>query len=347
MSPSGPTPDHACENRYADSLLQYQTAKDKLAADQLAAKLAAQQASSATSKLNQIEQQNKKGQSQQQAMQSMFSAISSMYQSKFAASCSHHCQGALLAASILNAILSNKSGKQAGNHNSMANSACLSYNKIASAGKACGSDASKFDPNKPAFPNQQIDPRTGQCLASAPPSCTATRNALLADKSFDIKFLKPGPSGFAGVGSDFKFNPDGSVTTKDGKTFKESDFDSEKEMVAAGLSAQDAASALALSKNNSASKLADNITADLKMPAFGTFGSESGGGTMTIKTPDAPTDGSGMGSKDLSGSKRDLASEGLVRNFNGDVIGISNDDIFKMMNKRYNLKTDQDTFIGQ
>ncbi len=337
MTATGPTPDHACENKYAADMLAYQTAQDKLAADALAA----QQAASATAKLNQIEQQNKTGQSQQQTMQAMFSAISKMYQMKYAASCSRTCQSALLAASIANAILSSKSGQQAGNHASMANSACLSYNKIASAGKACGSNASA-----PAFPSQQIDPRTGQCLASAPPTCTAARNALLADKSFDPRTLQPGAAGFPTPG--FTVNPDGTITTKDGKTYKASDFDSEKAMIAAGFSAQDAAAAFAATKNNAASKLAGSMADDLKALTFGSFSSDSGGlGTMTIKTTDAPTDGGDLGAKDLSGAKRDLASEGLVRNFNGDVIGISNDDIFKMMNKRYNLKTEQDTFIGQ
>ena len=341
MGPSGPTPDHICENKYAEQLLQYQTAQDKILADQLAAK----QAASATDKLNQIEQQNKTGQAQQQVMQSMFSALSSLYQAKYAASCSSTCQNALLAASILNSILSSKSGAQAGNHSAMANSACTSYNKIATAGKACGSIATGFDPNNPAFPNQQINPNTGKCLASAPPSCTANRNALLADSSFDPKSLQPGAAGFPGAGKDFKFNPDGSITTKDGKKYKASDFDSEKSMIAAGFSAQDAAAAFAASKNNAATKLANSVADDLKAPEFGSFGAGGAGGTMTIKT-DVPSESSALGTKDL-GNKRDLASEGLVRNFNGDVIGISNDDIFKMMNKRYNLKTEQDTFIGQ
>lgn len=346
MTASGPTADHVCENRYAEQMRQYQVSKDKLLADQQAAKLAAATSTSATDKLNTIEKQNKKAQGQQQTMQSMYSAISSAYQAAFSASCSETCHYALLAASIFNAIQSNKSGTQAGDHSKMAYSACTSYNQIATAGKTCGSVATGFKPNSPAFPNQQIDPYTGKCLASAPASCTAIRNALLADSSFDIKSLQPGASGFAGVGKDFKFNSDGTITTKDGKKYNESDFDSEKSMIAAGLSAKDAAAALALSKNNSAEKLAKSIADDLKNPDFGSFaGGASDGGTMTIKT-DIPKDNGALGIKDAN-NKRDLASEGLVRNFNGDVIGISNEDIFKMMNKRYNLKTEQDTFIGQ
>ncbi len=345
MTASGPTKDHACENRYADQVRQYQTTRDQILAAQEAARKAALSIS-ATEKLNQIEQQNKKGQAQQQVKQAMFSGLSSLFQAKFAASCSHHCQGALMAASIAYSILSNKSGKQAGNHAFMANSACSSYNKIASAGKACGSDAAGFNPNAPAFPNQQIDPNTGKCLPSAPASCTVTRDALLADKSFDAKSLQPGPSGFAGAGKDYKFNPDGTITTADGKKYKESDFDSEKAMIAAGFSPQDAAAAFALSKNNAASKLAGNLAEDLKMPDFGSFNSAGGSGTMTIKAPQ-DSDSGALGVKDANGNKRDLASEGLVRDFNGDVIGIANDDIFRMMSKRYNMKSEQDTFIGQ
>ena len=58
---SGTTPDHACENKYAQAMLQYQAEKDRLAADALAA----QQAASATAKLNEIEQKNQKGEGQQ------------------------------------------------------------------------------------------------------------------------------------------------------------------------------------------------------------------------------------------------------------------------------------------
>ena len=91
MTATGPTPDHACENKYAADMLAYQTAQDKLAADALAA----QQAASATAKLNQIEQQNKTGQSQQQTMQAMFSAISAN------SSCRCRMAGSGLSASLL------------------------------------------------------------------------------------------------------------------------------------------------------------------------------------------------------------------------------------------------------
>ena len=40
------------------------------------------------------------------------------------------------------------------------------------------------------------------------------------------------------------------------------------------------------------------------------------------------------------------SSEGLAKEFNGELIGVANDDIFLMMNRRYKRIGDQDTLIN-
>ncbi len=348
MGPSGPTADHQCENNYKAKLDAYNAEVARLAA--VAA--AKQTADSATAQLAQIEQQNKDGQSKQLAFQTAFQIASMAALAKFYSTCPK-CQSHYMYASIAASIASSQSGQQAGNHGTMAYSACGSYNQLASGGKTCGTPTRPFDPNNPSFPNQEIDPLTGMCRATAPPSCTTTRNSLLADKSFDSRLLKPGAAGFAGVGKDFKVNADGSITTKDGKTFKASDFADEKSMIAAGVSAKDAALAFAaINKDGTMAKLNKSMQEDLKKSKYeyGAFGGGEDGGSITIKTGGG-ADASALGTRDIDGAlerKRNLASDaGLVRDFNGDAIGISNDDIFKMMNKRYILKKAQDSFIGQ
>ena len=43
--------------------------------------------------------------------------------------------------------------------------------------------------------------------------------------------------------------------------------------------------------------------------------------------------------------KRKPSSAGMAKDFHGDLIGASGDDIFTMMNRRYQLKNEQDTFF--
>jgi hypothetical protein len=43
--------------------------------------------------------------------------------------------------------------------------------------------------------------------------------------------------------------------------------------------------------------------------------------------------------------KRKPSSAGLIKDFHGDMIGAAGDDIFTMMNRRYQLKNEQDTFF--
>jgi hypothetical protein len=82
-------------------------------------------------------------------------------------------------------------------------------------------------------------------------------------------------------------------------------------------------------------------------PESGNFADISGEGSGA-KGTGVSDNGSAKGSKDMEGSnKREPATaEGLAKDFNGELIGVAGDDIFKMMNRRYKLKTAQDSFIG-
>ena len=49
---------------------------------------------------------------------------------------------------------------------------------------------------------------------------------------------------------------------------------------------------------------------------------------------------------EVASSGRGPSSEGLSRDFKGDLIGAAGDDIFSMMKRRYILKNEQDSFIA-
>ena len=117
--------------------------------------------------------------------------------------------------------------------------------------------------------------------------------------------------------------------------------------MAAGMSAADAKMmAGSLNSMGSAVNAKDALAKEnSKDAAFGENG--AGGGGASGKGTGVNANGNANGGKDLEGSKRDPASaEGLAKDFNGDMIGVAGDDIFKMMNRRYKLKASQDNFIA-
>jgi len=56
--------------------------------------------------------------------------------------------------------------------------------------------------------------------------------------------------------------------------------------------------------------------------------------------------GSGAGASSKNRIRKPAQVKGLTKNFNGDPIGVSGDDIFGMMKRRYILKSNQKTFFG-
>lgn len=80
--------------------------------------------------------------------------------------------------------------------------------------------------------------------------------------------------------------------------------------------------------------------------ASGESGYEGGGGgSTTVVSSDEGMGGmGGVG----AGKDRDPATAsvaGMTKNFNGELIGVAGDDIFKMMTRRYNQKSKEDSFL--
>ncbi|MBC7467335.1 MAG: hypothetical protein H7256_15200 [Bdellovibrio sp.] len=365
--------DNVCENNYANQLNNYnlqQNAYQTIQSDQAAiaqqqqtaaqARLASVSATTATGTLAEITEKNKEASGTYSTASKLCMAASVVAAGAFAVSCSGGatCQYKYLYTSIAMAAFSALAAKQASSHDKSAADACVAQNQLSSTSVSCGtgSNASAYTPDSIQAQigqiGQQIDTSTGQCKASAPASCVSLVTKA-NEAGIDVKGIASGVSQFAGANAPFKVNKDGTITTKDGKTFAAADFADEKAMIAAGMSPSDA-KALASSLSAPGGVLANtglDAKGDLKDLAktdFGSFaaigssgGSGSGSGDVSSSSKSA------LGSKDLGGRKPSSNDQGLIRSFNGDSIGIANDDIFKMMNKRYKLKSAQDAFIGQ
>ena len=84
----------------------------------------------------------------------------------------------------------------------------------------------------------------------------------------------------------------------------------------------------------------------LAIPEDGSSGGGGGSGNMLTSTDEFEFQLPGDGSQNIP-IERDPAalSAGLSKNFNGEPIGVSNDSIFMMMNRRYGLKDQQGFFF--
>lgn len=133
-----------------------------------------------------------------------------------------------------------------------------------------------------------------------------------------------------------KYDPKtGKFTLPDGKVMGPGDIGSKDAAMAAGVSAGDfdkamKAAADAEKKAGAASKLAS-----------GDVGVEGGGGGgLTPPPADSQEDAA------IRGALREPTSvAGMAKNFNGDMIGVSGDDIFKMMARRYKQMDSKDSFL--
>ena len=85
----------------------------------------------------------------------------------------------------------------------------------------------------------------------------------------------------------------------------------------------------------------------LAIPEDGSSGGGAGGGGIATSTDEFDFQMPGDGSMNMPPIERDPAalSAGLSKNFNGEPIGVSNDSIFMMMNRRYGLKDQQGFFF--
>lgn len=282
-----------------------------------------------------------------------------------AASCPWGCcpaAGGLFAAGAAYMLLNAKANKQATENYEAAKASCIVNKQLSNSDLDCDKLVTK--PSPP--PVTELYEPDGSCKKSAPPGCSpatggpgtsgpnTTRiptNCVDKATGKSISCLTDGLKGLVQ-------NPDGSVRVKD-KNYTDKDFADKKSMMALGMS-EAAADQLMKDLYGSSSPLT-KAGLDAKGLAaidqgkgfsdknkFGEFGS-GGGGTAVIGT------GNGSGSSGKfsdrgvggagGGADRGLASDGLTRDFNGDLIGAAGDDIFTMMNRRYKLKAEQDAFI--
>jgi hypothetical protein len=122
-------------------------------------------------------------------------------------------------------------------------------------------------------------------------------------------------------------------------------------MTAAGMSPADANFAANMMKGLGSGNLDPKKDLSIANADSGFGGAGFGDDAAAKAAAAAAAAGNGNLDKDAAADAakkaRAIASaEGLSKDFNGELIGVSGDDIFKMMNRRYRLKTDQDSFLG-
>lgn len=141
----------------------------------------------------------------------------------------------------------------------------------------------------------------------------------------------------------------GKLTTPDGKSYNISDFSSPAAMAKAGFSDEDIKGAMGKAKRLEAEALK-------KLPsALAALSEEEGPGggtataTPTAAIPNLPSEmehsAGGSSLESTEHIERNLA--GLSKNYNGDPIGVSQNNIFQMMTQRYRLKEKQDSFVNE
>lgn len=260
----------------------------------------------------------------------------------------------LAAAGAAFMLLNGKANNQADQHAASAVEACKTFNQLSSAQKDCSGAGTTTTNTIP--PVTEWYDNEGKCKATAPPECkniggtgSGSTTARIPSNCKDASG-KPISCVTAGL-SAFKQNPDGSIKVKTpngDKTYTMADFADKKSMMAAGLTAAQADALMdQLYGKNSILAKAGLEAKDLAKEGkkFSDFGNVSSG-TSVVNLDPLKNANKKFGEKLDPSADRRPSSEGLTREFNGDLIGAAGDDIFTMMKRRYNLKAEQDTFIS-
>ncbi len=305
--------------------------------------------STATGGLDEIQKKNEDGMSLYDAASKALSGLAAFNYAK-AAMCKGSCpQGCCPAASAFQALgaaytlLNGQSNKQSDEHEASAYQACTAYNQLSSTQKSCGPP-----------------PTATTTKYTRPEGCTSINVVDCPGVGSDIAGLN-GKLNTGGVSSLIspelnKFAevlPDGSIKTLDGKVFSLSDFKDVKSLMAKGLTAAQATALLDSmnAKDGVLAKAGLDAKGQLKSMNYAGGGSgDSGGGTKIVDI-NAGIDSGKLYNDKLKGldddeKNRKPSSEGLAKEFNGELIGVANDDIFLMMNRRYKRIGDQDTLIS-
>lgn len=145
-------------------------------------------------------------------------------------------------------------------------------------------------------------------------------------------------SGF-GVKYDTK---SGKFTMPNGKSFSTSDVMNPNAMANAGVSPSEYKSAMDMAKA-AEKKAADSVEKMGALTAANGFDSGgSGGGSASSKLPPS-LDEAGIPGAPMKREPTSVA--GMVKNYNGEMIGVSGDNIFEMMARRYREKASKDNFL--
>lgn len=153
-----------------------------------------------------------------------------------------------------------------------------------------------------------------------------------------------------------RYNLDkGTFVAPDGKSHNMSDMQTASDFESAGFSKKDAAT-MASAMSTAVAKArekASKLSFDTNVVSTddGANGSGSGLSAKGDRSSDASRLGMGSSGKGLgaANSTRDPAAlvAGMSKSFNGELIGVSGDSIFGMMNRRYKLKENQDSFFSE
>ena len=286
--------------------------------------------------------ENQKGSQIYQIAAAACELASGAFMTKYGASCTPKCNEAFLATSIFFAGAAKAASSQADSNSDVAHRSCLTAAQFSTKDSNCGPAPTPF---KPSDVITKTFDQNGNCIGSQLDCDNLSKNL---PPGTSIKDMMNGLKTITSGKGPYKINPDGSITSKDGKKYTVDNFSNENAMIAAGFSAADAKFAAANLK-----KIKDSINNDLSAASLlakknsGPNSYSDNTGTASNKSGSSPLTPNGSTAKLINDKERSLASaEGLVRDFNGEAIGISNDDIFRMMNRRYKLKASQDNFIA-
>jgi len=341
-------------NQAMESQQQSQQNADKAQQDAIAK----MNDSSATGSMSEIQAKNNKGKQMYTLAAAVAAGIAVTWYTNSAAcfsTCAAFGSGCcslapgMMATGVAYMLLNGMANKQSSQHAQSALSACTAYNQMSTDKKDCSQDG-----QSPAVTVSSIDPNTGQCKPDAPPECQQGLNQagvkIPVTKDANGKVNKMAG---AEINKMATMLPDGRVKDKNGKIWSLSDFADKKSMMAAGLSSADAGKIFdelygkngALAKNGLLSAK-DALKEDSKKSSFGGLGLSSGGTNVVDVNKSEGSQNKVFKDNLKEVENRKPSSEGLAREYKGEMIGVAGDDIFLMMNKRYKFKNEQDSFIS-
>lgn len=305
---------------------------------------------------------NNQGKNSYQVTQ-MVTMVASMAAFAKAAACApppSPCKPIFIGIGIAMAGLSMLSGQQSGQHAAAQYSACTTANQLTTTPTNCGSAPAPYNPSTyPSLAQDGSSTMTPNNIVDSNGNCTASQDvcsriAETLPAGANLKDYQRGLSAFASGKVPIKVNPDGTITNNlDGKKFDPASLNSVSGMVAAGIDPNTAKGLMAELSKNSGGLSAGDASAK---SASGTGTASGNLGAFDDPAAAAARNGAigfgvngeaNSGALDANGKNRSIASsaEGLVRDFNGENIGVQGDDIFKMMKRRYLLKDKQDSFM--